>query len=111
MHLIFVFKEHPSKKRKTITIVDKAEDRSDISVEAERKRKYMKYVQTLNRWVTPHSVGQTVDLAECMHGMFNKYLYIIYNKLIILIKKIYIYSININIYFIYNSNFFIIVFN
>ena len=38
LHLIFVFKEKPSKKKKTITIVDKAEDGSDISVKAEKKK-------------------------------------------------------------------------
>ena len=82
MHLIFVFKEKPSKKRKTITIVDKREDGTDVSVETERKRKYMKYVQTLKQWAPTNSVGQIADLAECTHGMFIYYIYIISNKLI-----------------------------
>ena len=82
MRLIFVFKEKPSKKRKIITIVDKRADGTDVSIEADRKRKYMKYVQTLKRWAPTNSVGQIADLAECTHGMFVYYMYIISNKLV-----------------------------
>ena len=70
MHLIFVFKEKPFKKRKTITIINKRKDRVEVSVKTERKRKYMKYVQILKLWAPANSVRQIADLAECTYSIF-----------------------------------------
>ena len=63
------FSEKATKKRKTVTITNKAADGSDVSMEAERNSKHMKYVQTLKRWFGTVFPPVVVMLAHFTYDM------------------------------------------